>query len=131
MRKTIWLRIFKPIFGFLIMFACVQVSSGQTMKNQSAPIPENIDKIFKALCHGCHTNDGNIKARTKLNFSIWTEYDSLTVASKASEICSELLDEAMPPKPAREKFPELIPKKEQVDLVCGWADTFKLKPADK
>jgi hypothetical protein len=33
----------------------------------------------------------------------------------------------MPPKSARESTPELIPTKEQFDLICIWAESIKSK----
>jgi hypothetical protein len=37
----------------------------------------------------------------------------------------------MPPKIARDSNPETIPTKEQIDLICKWAETIKPKKAEK
>jgi hypothetical protein len=31
----------------------------------------------------------------------------------------------MPPKSVRNSKPELIPTKEQIDLICNWAESLK------
>ena len=38
---------------------------------------------------------------------------------------SELNKGAMPPKAARAKRPELIPTKEQVEIIKKWSESFK------
>jgi len=112
----------------IFLFACIS-ASGQDKKDQAASVPDDVLKIFRASCMKCHNNDGRIMARTKLNFSIWNEYDTDTVAKKASKICEEITEGKMPPKSARESNPELIPTKEQVELICKWSGSF-IKPAE-
>jgi hypothetical protein len=64
-------------------------------------------------------------SRSKLNFSKWLDYSAAREAERASKICSMLNKGEMPPKKARESHPELIPAKEQVDLICDWAESLK------
>lgn len=118
-------------FALIFIFTNLRIASGQVEKEQASLIPDNINKIFQASCMKCHNNDGGIMARTKLNFSKWAEYDPSTKAEKASKICSELTEEAMPPKSARKSNPELIPTKEQIELICKWAESLKLKEGTK
>jgi hypothetical protein len=117
--------------ALVFIFTNLGVASGQVEKDQTSSIPENINKIFQSSCIKCHGENGKIMAKTKLNFSKWAEYDSATKAKKASAICSELNKEAMPPKSARESNPELIPTKEQTELICKWAESLKLKEGTK
>ncbi len=111
----------------IFMLASVQNISCQDLKEQPSPIPENINKIFQASCLNCHGINGRILATAKLNFSIWAEYNAAEKAKKASGICSELTEGKMPPKSARKSNPELIPSKEQIELICKWAESMKPK----
>jgi hypothetical protein len=67
----------------------------------------------------------------KLNFSKWDEYGAAKEAEKASKICSMLTEELMPPKSIRKSNPEIIPTKEQIALVCKWAESLKPKEVEK
>lgn len=115
--------------GMLLIAILVnnKVLSGQTVKEQTNSIPENINKILQTSCMPCHGATGGMMSTSHLNFSKWDEYDAKKKAEKASAICSVLTKEKMPPKKAREMRPEIIPTKEQVDLVCKWAES--LNPA--
>jgi mono/diheme cytochrome c family protein len=115
----------------IIMLANVQITSGQIVKEQTSPIPENINKIFQASCISCHGSNGKMLPMMKLNFSKWAEYGAAKEAEKASSICSVLTEELMPPKSIRKSNPELIPTKEQIALICKWAESLKSKEGRK
>jgi hypothetical protein len=106
-------------------------ASGQTGEKQKIVIPEDINKIFEASCMSCHGSDGGRLPKSKLNFSRWTSYSAAKVEEKASLICSTLRKGKMPPKSARESNPELIPTKEQIDLICKWAESLKALKENK
>jgi mono/diheme cytochrome c family protein len=109
----------------IAILANVRIASGQTGEKQKINIPVDINKIFQKSCISCHGNDGGRLPKSKLNFSRWTAYDEAKEIEKASLICNELTKGKMPPKSARESNPELIPTKEQIDLICKWAETIK------
>jgi Haem-binding domain len=113
--------------AIIFMLASIQIISGQTVKEKTAPIPENVDKIFQAFCYKCHGSNGKLLPMAKLNFSKWAEYGVEKEAEKASKICSEITQELMPPKSVRKSNPELIPTKEQTALICKWAESLKPK----
>lgn len=115
----------------LVMLASIRITSGQTVKEQTSSIPEDINKIFQASCYSCHGINGKLLPMTKLNFSKWAEYGAAKEAEKASKICSVLTEELMPPKSARKSNPELIPIKEQIAIICKWAESLKPKEAVK
>jgi hypothetical protein len=98
--------------------------SGQDTLNVSPSLPENINQIITRSCMPCHSNDGGLMSRTKLNFSEWTSYSSDKQAEKANKIYSELSENKMPPKKARESKPELIPTSDQVDMIKKWSESF-------
>jgi mono/diheme cytochrome c family protein len=109
----------------LAILANVRIASGQTVEKQKITIPEDINKIFQRSCMSCHGSDGGRLPKSKLNFSRWAAYDEAKQIEKASLICNELRKGKMPPKPARESNPELIPTKEQTDSVCKWAEAVR------
>lgn len=109
----------------IAILANIRISSGQTGEKQQFPIPEDINKIFQTSCIQCHSNDGGRLPKSRLNFSRWAGYGAAKEAEKASLICSAVTKGKMPPKSARESNPELIPAKEQIDLICKWAESLK------
>jgi len=117
--------------AMILMLASIQITSGQTVKEQTSSIPENVNKIFQASCFNCHGSNGKMLPMAKLNFSKWNEYGAEKEAAKASKICSVLTEEIMPPKSARKSNPELIPTREQIALICKWAESLTLRVEGK
>jgi cytochrome c5 len=111
--------------ALIAMLAMIQSVSGQTQKALAAPIPEDVNKIFKNSCTPCHWDGGKMMAMGMVNFTKWTEYTSSKGASKASMICSVLNKGKMPPKKVRKEMPEIVPSKDQLDLICKWADSLR------
>jgi mono/diheme cytochrome c family protein len=122
--------LFWPIV-LIVMLGSIRITSGQTVKEPSSPIPDDINKIFQASCFKCHGSNGRMLPMAKLNFSKWAEYGAEKEAERASKICSELTEGLMPPKSVRKSNPELIPTKEEIELICKWAETLKPKGAGK
>jgi cytochrome c5 len=111
--------------ALIAILAMMQSASAQTQKALAAPIPDEVNKIFKNSCTPCHWNGGKMMAMGMVNFSKWTEYTSSKGASKASMICSVLTKGKMPPKKVRKQMPEIVPSKDQLDLICKWADSLR------
>jgi len=111
--------------AFIIILATSMMESDQDSSNPSSPIPENINNIFQTSCLPCHGDTGGTKSRSKLNFSKWTEYGPEKAEEKALLICKTLKKGKMPPESVRESYPELIPTKEQINLICQWAKSLK------
>jgi hypothetical protein len=109
------------VFSFLILCSSV---TGQDNPKTSAPLPDNINKIVQASCMPCHSSNGGMLSKAKLNFSAWTEYSADKQKKKAAQMYKELKKDAMPPKEARETNPDIIPTKEQVEIIKAWADSF-------
>jgi hypothetical protein len=100
-------------------------AAGQEVSKESPALPENINKIVSFSCVPCHTSKGGLMSREKLNFTEWTKYSVKKQKEKAEKIYSELKKSAMPPKNARENRPEIIPTKEQVNIIQKWAESLK------
>jgi mono/diheme cytochrome c family protein len=118
----------KSIFWTTVLLAIlsdIQIASAQTGKEKQSPIPENINKIFQASCLPCHGEQGGRLPTAKLDFSRWAGYNAAQQAEKASAICSTVRKGTMPPRSVRESKPELVLTKEQIDLVCKWAQSLK------
>ena len=113
--------------ALIVILSNIRIAAAQDKKEQSSPLPEDINKIFHTSCMPCHWNDGKKMALSRVNFSKWSEYDAAKEAKKASLICSTLNKGKMPPRKVRKSVPEIVPTKEQVDLICKWAESLKSK----
>jgi hypothetical protein len=109
------------LFSFLIICSSV---TGQDNPKTSPPLPENINKIVSSSCMPCHSSKGGMLSKAKLNFSEWTEYSADKQKKKAEKMYKELKKDAMPPKDARETNPDIIPTKEQIEIIKAWADSL-------
>jgi hypothetical protein len=109
------------IFIFLVLCNAI---TGQETSKASQPLPDNINKIVSVSCMPCHSADGGYLSRTKLNFSEWADYSADKQKKKAAQMYKELNKNAMPPKDARAANPDIIPTKEQVEIIKNWADSF-------
>jgi hypothetical protein len=101
------------------------VVKSQEPAKDSPPLPEEINKIVSASCMPCHTSTGGMLSRGKLNFTEWTKYSLDTQKKKAEKMYSELKKDAMPPKSARETRPEIIPTKDQIEIIKKWSESFE------
>jgi hypothetical protein len=103
----------------------MQIASGQTKQKQTYVIPDDINAIFNNSCMSCHGVKGGIMPLAKLNFAKWEKYGAAKEAERASKICGMLTAGKMPPEKFRKSNPELIPTKEQIGLICKWAESLK------
>ena len=114
--------VFLIFAGFLFPVFSV---TGQEPTQESPALPEDINKIVTVSCMPCHTSTGGMLSRGKLNFTEWTKYSVETQKKKAAKMYSVLKKEAMPPKSARETRPEIIPTKDQIDIIKKWSESFE------
>jgi mono/diheme cytochrome c family protein len=112
-------------FGLLLSN---HVASGQEVAKSSSTIPEDVNKIVTVSCVPCHTSEGGLMSKAKLNLNEWANYSPEKQKEKAAKMYSELNKGAMPPKKAREMKPELIPTKDQIEIIKKWSESFS---ADK
>jgi hypothetical protein len=115
----------------IVFLANICIASGQTGKKEHFPIPENINKIFQTSCLPCHGNNGGRLPKSRLCFSRWAVYGTAKEVEKASLICSSVRKGKMPPKSVRNSKPGLNPTKEQIDLICNWAESLKSEKKEK
>jgi hypothetical protein len=111
---------------FLFVFpGFILTLSGQETPKSSPSLPEDINKIVTTSCMPCHSSQGGLMSRTKLNFTEWDQYSISKQKDKADKMYSELKKGKMPPKTARENKPEIIPTREQVNAIKKWAGSLK------
>ncbi len=115
----------KLLVVILCLTAVPAIITAQGKHERQHPIPENIDKIFQVSCMPCHGIKGGRFPRARLNFARWAEYGASKETEKALLICSAIRKGVMPPKSVRESKPELVPAKEQMEMICQWAQTLK------
>ncbi|MGB8489774.1 MAG: hypothetical protein WCE64_01820 [Bacteroidales bacterium] len=125
MKKNPGSKILRHFIVCAVLMVAPVVAGAQQTKVPT-PMPTEIKSIFKKSCMECHGKDGRLFARWKVNFSRWEDYSADEKAKKSFMICSILSDGKMPPKKVREQKPDLVPTKEQVDMICKWADSLKL-----
>lgn len=99
-------------------------STGQDTSKMSSPLPDNINRIVTFSCMPCHSSTGGTLSRMKLNFTDWTGYSAESQQKKAAKMYSELKKGKMPPKSVRETRPEIVPTKEQINIIKEWSDSF-------
>lgn len=124
MKKTSFTSFLIPGFLVLGMFLLTSPVKGQEAANTAQALPDSINIIVSFSCVPCHTSQGGLMSKAKLNFTEWTNYSPEKQKEKASKMFSELDKGAMPPKSTREKRPELIPTKEQVETIKKWSESF-------
>jgi hypothetical protein len=125
MKKTTVISFF--VLGFLIigLFLLNLQAIGQETTKAPPSLPDNINTIVMFSCVPCHTSQGGLMSKSKLNFTEWAQYSPEKQKGKAAKIYSELNKGAMPPKSAREKRPEIIPTKEQLEIIRKWSESLK------
>jgi hypothetical protein len=101
--------------------------SGQDTVKVKTTLPEDVNKIVSVSCTPCHTSEGGLMSKSKLNFTDWDKYSPAKQKERAAKMYTEISKNAMPPKKAREKSPEKIPTAEQAEIIRKWSLSF---PAD-
>ena len=124
MKKAIYSSLSLLLLTFSGLFYPDFVVIGQDVSKDSPALPEEINKIVTASCMPCHSSTGGMLSKGKLNFTEWTTYSAETQKKKAEKVYSELKKGAMPPKSARETRPEIVPTKDQIDIIKKWSDSF-------
>jgi len=124
MKKSVVLSFLFPCFISLGLFLINNSAVAQDAVKASATLPDSVNTIITSSCTPCHTSQGGIMSKTKLNFTEWTNYSPEKQKERAAKIYSEINKGSMPPKMAREKRPETIPTKDQVDIIKKWSESF-------
>ena len=124
MKKSVVFSFLFPCILFLSLFLICNPAISQDAAKASASLPDSINKIMTSSCTPCHTNQGGLMSKSKMNLTEWTNYSPEKQKEKAAKIYSEINKGSMPPKMAREKNPETIPTKEQAEIIKRWSESF-------
>ena len=124
MKKTVVSFILLSGFLLISLFLFNIPVSAQDVSKTNASIPEDVNKIVSVSCTPCHTSQGGLMSKTKLNFTEWTNYSPEKQKERAAKMYSEINKGAMPPKAAREKRPDLIPTNDQADIIKKWSESL-------
>jgi hypothetical protein len=114
------------LLSSLIVFQASKINLRKSKESLMSAIPEDLNKIFKNSCMGCHAEGGKSMAMFHLNFSDWENYKPEKQAAKADAICKEITKGAMPPKAARKERPDAIPTKGQLESICNWSKSLNV-----
>jgi len=89
-------------------------------------LPPEVISIVEKSCYSCHANPAKGLPLSLLNFSKWNELSAKKQASKAKSICNLVSKGKMPPKGFLEKHPEATLTKDEIKVLCDWAESLKV-----
>jgi Haem-binding domain len=124
MKRNVLLSFLIQVFLVCGFFLMSYPMRAQDVSKSPAALPDEVNKIVSVSCIPCHTSEGGLMSKTKLNFTVWNNYSPDKQKEKAAKMYSKLSKGEMPPKSAREKKPELIPTREQVEIIKKWSESF-------
>jgi hypothetical protein len=129
----------KRVYSLVAVIAVVSIAammllspSKASSQAKDAPvkgfaIPDSILAIAKLSCLNCHAEGGKSMAMAHVNLSKWDTYTPDKQISKALDMCKEVTKGAMPPKSFRKDHPEGVPTAKQIQTLCNWAHSLKIK----
>ena len=117
MNKTKHSSLLKSGIMISALFFLGLIANGQDKPKVDPAIPDSVNVIVTKSCTPCHTNEGGLMARTKLNLSVWASYSPEKKKDRAVRMYNQVDSAKMPPEKAREKNPELIPTPEQTAVI--------------
>jgi hypothetical protein len=121
--------VFTAIAGAIVVFfiaMIIQPLSAQKGGQMGKPIPADVLKIAEKSCVKCHSEPGSGMALMHLNLSNWDKYSPEKQAAKAEAMCKMVTKEKMPPRKFKESHPDGIPSKEEIKIICDWAQSIKV-----
>lgn len=102
----------------------VPVQTAAKSYNPPKAIPADVMKITDKSCVMCHAAPGNFFILSKLNLTKWDKYSTAKQARKAKKMCKMVSQGRMPPKKIRNKYPDSIPTKAEIKIICDWAQSL-------
>jgi hypothetical protein len=128
MKKSTSVISLAALLVLLILVSFRSIKPNHPVQLQPVGIPSEVAAILNFSCTPCHTSDGGLMAKAKLNITVWNKYSPDKQKEKAAAIYSEINKGSMPPKSAREKRPEIVPGKDQIAVIKKWAESFHADP---
>ena len=104
-----------------------QLKAQNTKKEEGkGQIPANIMKVAERSCASCHTDPGNMMAKSHVNLSEWDKYSPEKQADKAKDMCSMVTKSKMPPKSFLTKHPDAAVSPGELKALCDWAESIQV-----
>ena len=122
MKKSI-LMMLLPALAIVIFIAAQQPVQGPKSIAEDIELgwPDEVMLVFKRSCFDCHTAEsGNIKGKSKLNFSKWENYKLTKKIGKLSNIAEDVKENNMPPKKYLNDYPDRALSDEEVKLIVEY-----------
>jgi hypothetical protein len=99
-----------------------KTNSTPSQEQPPALFPEDVQIVLENSCYGCHNDAAsNVKAKSKLNFSKWSEYSDAKKVGKMESINDEIKGGKMPPEKFLANYPDKALSQEHKDLIDKWA----------
>jgi mono/diheme cytochrome c family protein len=111
-----------------VVFTTTLILSAQNTKKEEGKgqIPANIMKVAERSCASCHTDPGNMMAKSHVNLSEWDKYSPEKQADKAKDMCAMVTKSKMPPKSYLTKHPDAALSAGELKALCDWAESIQL-----
>lgn len=123
--KNITLIVAAMAFFFTAGFSgTLTAHVAQKEPDKSGQIPAEVKHILEKSCIGCHSENGNMLAKMKFNFTEWNSYSADKQGTLGQDICKEVTENKMPPKKLLKKYPEARLSKEDKSILCSWATSL-------
>jgi mono/diheme cytochrome c family protein len=124
MKKAVTSILQVQLILVIALFLLNLPAKGQETAKVSSALPDDISKIVSVKCVPCHTSTGGFMSRGALNLSDWDKFTPGKQKNRAEKMVSMLNKNAMPPKSARSSRPEIVPTKEDIEIIKKWADAL-------
>jgi len=118
--------ILAVVIATVILSAAFISPSFTPSENPGDNIPDSVWAVFEKSCYGCHSDDGNGMARSKLNFDKWDSYSDEKQLKKAKASCNEMKKGGMPPAKFLKNNPDAAPDETEVNIVCNWLSVIEM-----
>jgi mono/diheme cytochrome c family protein len=124
MKKAVTSILQVQLILVIALFLLNLPAKGQETAKVSSALPDDISKIVSVKCVPCHTSTGGFMSKGALNLSDWDKFTPGKQKNRAEKMVTMLNKGAMPPKSARSSRPEIVPTKEDIEIIKKWADAL-------
>ena len=114
------------VMGFLLLPSSAY-SQKKTQQETLSAFPDDISAIFKNSCVGCHSDQGNGKAKIFMNLSNWSKLSAKKQSKTSKTINKQISKGNMPPAGFLEKRPQAKLTTDQSKTITAWAQSLKKK----
>jgi len=113
------------LFIMALKIDSVSTQSAKNVIRVTEPIPADVMNITDKSCVMCHAIPGKGFALANLNLSKWDKYSLAKQAKKAKKMCKMITQGRMPPKKIRNKYPDSVPTKAEIKIICDWSKSLR------